>query len=242
LKINTTIHRGNDNLVQKIFPMASCLRTQCMPHFHSKCFLAKRKPLYPARASRIVGIQKNCTGAIPGAGKLGRRTVLQKMALLSVFIAGNNACGGGVASQNKKTNLSIEEIKSIIENDISKGQYYVTGDMTKEIYENNCRFRDPTTDLTGLEKYISAVKFLFNPNTSKQELLSIAVVDPHTIEAKWRLEGYLKFPWNPHILPYEGSTRYVLDDRGLIMSHEETWDISVWTALQEFLLPSWMPT
>lgn len=222
--------------------MASSPCTQCMLYSNSKCFLAKRKPLYPARACKIVGIQKNCTGAIPGAGKLGRRAALQKMALLSVFIAGNNACGVGFASQNKKTNLSIEEIKSIIENDINKGQYYVTGDMTKEIYENNCRFKDPTTDLTGLEKYISAVKFLFNPKTSKQELLSIEVVDPHTIEAKWRLEGYLKFPWNPHIAPYEGSTRYVLDDRGLIMSHEETWDISVWTAIQEFLLPSEMPT
>ena len=29
---------------------------------------------------------------------------------------------------------------------------------------------------------------------------------------------------------------------GLIMSHEETWDISVWTTLQEFLLPYWMTT
>ncbi|KAH9288334.1 hypothetical protein KI387_032451, partial [Taxus chinensis] len=138
-----------------------------------------------------------------GGGKVGRRAALQRIALAGTFFGATEICGAGLASQTKYTNLSIEEIKSIIENDINKGQYYVTGNMTKEIYENNCRFRDPTTDLTGLDKYISAVKFLFDPNSSKQELLSIAVIDPHTIEAKWRLEGYLKFPWNPHIEPYE---------------------------------------
>ena len=30
-------------------------------------------------------------------------------------------------------------IQEIIENDIRNGQYYVTGDLTKEIYDDNCR-------------------------------------------------------------------------------------------------------
>lgn len=187
-------------------------------------------------------IQTKCVAGNNGPERLGRRTALQRIAFVGILFGASVECGVGLALQIKYTNLSIQEIKSIIENDINKGQYYVTGNMTKEIYKNNCRFRDPTTDLVGLDKYISAVKFLFDPNSSKQELLSISVIDPHTIEAKWRLEGYLKFPWNPHIEPYEGSTRYVLDDSGLITSHEETWDISVWTAIKEFLLPSQKPT
>jgi hypothetical protein len=30
-------------------------------------------------------------------------------------------------------------MQDIIENDIRNGQYYVTGELTKEIYDDNCR-------------------------------------------------------------------------------------------------------
>ena len=55
---------------------------------------------------------------------------------------------------------------------------------------NNCRFTDPTTVVTGVNKYVAAVKLLFDPELSKQELLSIDVTGPRTIEVNWRLGGY----------------------------------------------------
>ena len=54
----------------------------------------------------------------------------------------------------------------------------------------NCRFTDPTTVVTGVNKYVAAVKLLFDPELSQQELLSIDVTGPRTIEVNWRLGGY----------------------------------------------------
>lgn len=54
----------------------------------------------------------------------------------------------------------------------------------------DCRFTDPTTVVTGVQKYVAAVKLLFDPDLSQQELISIDVVGPRTIEANWRLGGY----------------------------------------------------
>lgn len=55
------------------------------------------------------------------------------------------------------------------------------------------RFTDPTTVVTGVYKYVAAVKLLFDPELSQQELLSINVTGPHTIEANWRLGGYFLY-------------------------------------------------
>lgn len=44
--------------------------------------------------------------------------------------------------------------------------------------------------MTGVNKYVAAVKLLFDPELSQQELLSIDVTGPRTIEVNWRLGGY----------------------------------------------------
>lgn len=38
-----------------------------------------------------------------------------------------------------------------------------------------------------------------------------------------------------------GSTRYTLGDDGLVALHDETWSISLLTALLELFTPSWGP-
>eukprot|EP00850_Spirogloea_muscicola_P018812 SM000176S03143 [mRNA] locus=s176:237921:239569:+ [translate_table: standard] len=95
-----------------------------------------------------------------------------------------------VSSSAKTTNLSIDQIKTIIERDISEGQYFVTGDLTREIYRDDCRFKDPTNETVGLDKYLQAVGILFDPRVSKQELRAIRVTGPDTIHADWTLGGY----------------------------------------------------
>ncbi|KAI5063993.1 hypothetical protein GOP47_0020663 [Adiantum capillus-veneris] len=167
--------------------------------------------------------------------KLARREILSGF-FISIAAPAFHGCS--MATQPKNMHLPVEEIKDIIENDIRNGQYYVTGDLTQSIYEDDCRFVDPTTDIRGVDKYVAAIKLLFDPNMSRHELTSINLIDPNTIQVRWKLEGYLKFPWHPHIQPYEGTTVYHVNDKGLIASHEETWDISLWTALREFLTPS----
>eukprot|EP00250_Pteridium_aquilinum_P014796 c22203_g3_i4 orf=23-598(+) len=134
--------------------------------------------------------------------KLARREVLSSF----FFALAVPACqSSSLAAQPKDLHLSIAKIKDIIESDIRNGQYYVTGDLTQAIYEDDCRFVDPTTDIRGVDKYVAAVRLLFDPNSSHHELISIDLIGPSTIQAKWKLEGYLKFPWHPHIEPYEGT-------------------------------------
>ncbi|KAG0605337.1 hypothetical protein M758_9G050200 [Ceratodon purpureus] len=179
------------------------------------------------------------------APQFSRRAALAVLAGVSgdfgIFTDWNQSYYCNAVTDEKQTNLSVEQVKEIIENDIRKGQYYVTGNLTPSIYNDNCKFTDPTTVVTGVSKYVAAVKLLFDPELSQQELLSIDVTGPRTIEVNWRLGGYLKFPWKPHIMPYEGFTRYTLGDDGLIVSHDETWSISLLTALLELFTPSWGP-
>ncbi|CAI5964753.1 unnamed protein product, partial [Closterium sp. NIES-65] len=101
-------------------------------------------------------------------------------------------------------------------------------------------FKDPTNDTSGLARYLAAVSILFDPAFSKQELLSIAVTSDKSVTATWRLGGYLKFPWQPRVEPFTGSTVYELDDDNLVAVHNESWSISPITALIETFTPTAM--
>ena len=79
--------------------------------------------------------------------------------------------------------------------------------MLRSIYSDDCRFRDSTTDVRGLKRYILAVSNLFDPRTSRAELLSIDIKSNTVIEIEWVLEGTLKLRklnWKPYIPPVRG--------------------------------------
>ncbi|GJP40534.1 hypothetical protein CLOM_g206 [Closterium sp. NIES-68] len=154
---------------------------------------------------------------------------------------GGAAAAAAVAGDGKQRGLPIEQVKDLIARDISEGQYFVTGDLTASIFRDDCRFKDPTNDTSGLGRYLAAVSILFDPAYSKQELLSIAVTSDKSITATWRLGGYLKFPWQPRVEPFTGSTVYELDDDNLVALHNESWSISPITALVETFTPTFGP-
>ena len=64
----------------------------------------------------------------------------------------------------------------------------------------DCRFTDPISVVIGVNKYVAAVKQLFDPELSQQELLSIDVTGPRTIQVNWRLSGY--FSTLNHLLDF----------------------------------------
>ncbi|EFJ42095.1 hypothetical protein VOLCADRAFT_97844 [Volvox carteri f. nagariensis] len=131
--------------------------------------------------------------------------------------------------------------QEILRHDLAEGQYFVTGKLTREIFADDCRFVDPTNDVTGLSKYLTALGVLFDPQYSKVELLDIRVVGPRQVEADWRLGGYLVFPWRPLVQPFTGHTVYTLNESGLVSEQRQTWSISAATALLESFTPSWGP-
>lgn len=106
----------------------------------------------------------------------------------------------------------------------------------------SCRFVDPTNDVQGLSKYVKALSILFDPAVSAVRLESISVTGPNTIEADWRLGGYLKFPWNPRVEALSGHTVYTLDPATrLIVKQSQTWSISALEALKESFTPTTGP-
>ncbi|KAG2428543.1 hypothetical protein HYH02_014347 [Chlamydomonas schloesseri] len=142
---------------------------------------------------------------------------------------------------DKRTGLTAEEVADVLRRDLEVGQYFVTGDLTRQVFADDCRFVDPTNDVTGLSKYLTALKVLFDPAYSKVQLLSISATGPRTVEADWRLGGYLVFPWNPRVEPFVGHTVYTLDPDGLIVEQRQAWEKSAAEALRESFTPTGGP-
>lgn len=139
---------------------------------------------------------------------------------------------------SKLTGLTVQEVKDILERDLRDGQYFVTGDLTLEVFADDCRFKDPTNDIVGLSRYKKALGILFDPQYSIVKLLDIRVTGPRQIEADWILGGYLRFPWNPRVEAFKGHAIYTLNDDGLVQTQEQMWSKSAATALQESFTPT----
>lgn len=162
------------------------------------------------------------------------------------------------ASEPKRTGLTAEQIavrfpwrgsalaltrfsvaQEVIARDLADGQYFVnSAGLTRAVFADDCRFKDPTTDVVGLGRYIAALDILFDPASSRVTLLSCAATGPRQVTAAWTLEGYLKFPWHPYVPRFRGTAVYTLNEQGLIAQQEEQWDISPWDAFVETLKPT----
>ena len=114
----------------------------------------------------------------------------------------------------------------------------MTGRLTREVFAEDCRFRDPTNDVRGLSRYLAAVQLLFDPASSRVELLSAAASGPREVTATWTLGGFLKLPWHPYVPPFTGTAVYTLDAAGLVVMQDETWSVSPLEALRETFTPT----
>lgn len=149
----------------------------------------------------------------------------------------------------KRTDVSIEDIKEILKRDLQpveknadgtfRGAYFVTGNVTPEIFEDDCRFIDPTNTTKSLSKYVNALKILFDPENSSVDLRSIEVKDENTIVGVYDCEGYLKLPWHPRVKPYTGTVTWKTSKNGLIESQTQEWSgVSAAGAIMESFTPS----
>ena len=140
---------------------------------------------------------------------------------------------------DKRTDLTAQKVRDQLERDLRDGQYFVTGNLTREIFQDDCRFTDPTNDVVGLSRYLTALGLLFDPATSSVDLYDIKVTSETTVEAEWQLQGYLRFPWKPRVEPYTGRTTYTLDpDTKLVKTQFQTWNISGAKAIAESFTPT----
>mmetsp|Transcript_4853 Transcript_4853/g.5397 ORF Transcript_4853/g.5397 Transcript_4853/m.5397 type:complete len:439 (-) Transcript_4853:95-1411(-) len=149
--------------------------------------------------------------------------------------------------QNKTLNLSLEELANRLTNDLilgasGEGGYFLTGDLSLDIFKDDCVFSDPTNQVASLSRYQNALKILFDPAVSQVQLVSPLVINEQkkTISGRIRSRGYLKLPWKPFVSAYETDIVYTIDGTtGLISQQDQVWDSkSTYKALKETFTPS----
>jgi len=81
----------------------------------------------------------------------------------------------------------------------------ISGDISTEIFRDDCEFTDPTNTVSSLSKYQTALTILFNPDQSFVELVKPLEINvpKREITDRIRSGGVLKLPWNPRISTYE---------------------------------------
>lgn len=71
---------------------------------------------------------------------------------------------GASIGGEKRRGLPLSALADILSNDLvngahGRGGYFVSGDLTPEIFADDCRFADPTNDVRSLSKYVKARRY-----------------------------------------------------------------------------------
>lgn len=138
----------------------------------------------------------------------------------------------------KRTGLSLTDLAKTIEVDLKDRKYILTGDLSPEIFRDDARFQDPNNAVDGLSRYRTALSLLFRPEESGLEDVRVRVdAAANTIEADYVAYGTLKLPWRPRIAPWRGHIQYTVDERGLIASQIDVWNITRFDAVRQTFTP-----
>jgi len=152
---------------------------------------------------------------------------------------------GSPDSTSKTTGLSLDALKDRLEHDLvfgseNNGGYFITGDLSTDIFRDDCIFTDPTNQVASLTQYQKGVRLLFDSKTSVVELIEPLVIDTgrRTLTGRIRSRGMLKLPWHPYISAYESKIVYTIDTTGLVAAQDQQWSKAADTALQETFTPT----
>ena len=159
-----------------------------------------------------------------------------------------------ISANQKTTNLSPDEMARRLSVDLvhgahGKGGYFLTGDISQDLFREDCVFEDPTNRVDSLSQYQKALSLLFDPERSTVQLLGNGLTVQQegglttttTIQGRLRSRGFLKVaPWKPYVKAYETTIVYTLDpSTGLVARQDQKWSKDASEALKETFTPSW---
>jgi hypothetical protein len=156
---------------------------------------------------------------------------------------------GGKSSSDKTLGLSLDELTARLTKDLTlgatgQGGYFLTGDLSRDIFREDAVFTDPTNRVSSVSQYQRALRILFDPEHSTVELVRPLVIekdkDTRTITGRIRSRGYLQLPWKPYVTAYESTIVYTVDESGLISRQDQTWSKAASKALHESFTPSFV--
>eukprot|EP00667_Euglena_gracilis_P004094 EG_transcript_4113 len=136
-------------------------------------------------------------------------------------------------AHSPKAELTPQELLEAIREDYVSRNYLWTGNIQPEIYEDDCRWTDPTLSFQGLDQFERNIRNLrplvdrFVP-VNRTELISIELLpEEQQVVTRWRMYGELNLWWRPR-LDVVGRTRFTYDPAAgnRIRRYDEVWEVS----------------
>ena len=107
-------------------------------------------------------------------------------------------------------------------------------DQTYSIYAPDIYFQDPLNKFKGIQKYQQMISFLGkwfrHLRLELHEIKQVENNSPNKIITRWTLSWQSPLPWQPKIA-VSGWSELEVNPDGLISSHVDYWDCSIWDVL-----------
>jgi len=137
--------------------------------------------------------------------------------------------------------LSIEETLERIQLDNDRS-YFLSGEVDKLIYDDQCTFSDPFVAFDGRDRFVDNLANLGSFITKYDAKMLDYAVDKSseeeesttaTVNTKVMVKLELNLPWKP-VLAWPWGVKYTIDsDTNLITTHAESWDIEAWEGVKQ---------
>eukprot|EP00898_Chlorokybus_atmophyticus_P008331 jgi/Chlat1/849/Chrsp104S01195 len=135
---------------------------------------------------------------------------------------------------------SRQEVVAALRKDYDRN-YFVTGDMSLDVYSEDCEFADPFVSFRGRERFQRNVSNLGR----FMENIKLDVVDwqetQDQVVSRWRFRCTLGLPWRPTLAASGGTTHIFDQATNQIVRHVERWDISPVDGLRQLFKPGRTP-
>mmetsp|Transcript_20883 Transcript_20883/g.37706 ORF Transcript_20883/g.37706 Transcript_20883/m.37706 type:complete len:266 (+) Transcript_20883:47-844(+) len=126
-----------------------------------------------------------------------------------------------------KPPLSLEETLKRIQLDNDRS-YFLSGEVDRYIYDEECTFADPFVSFDGRDRFIDNLANLgsFITNYDAKMIKNDVGKDGEEVVTKVMVKLELNLPWKP-VLAWPWGVTYVIDpETCLVISHVESWDIA----------------
>lgn len=117
----------------------------------------------------------------------------------------------------------------------SERSYFLSGEVDRLIYQEDCRFADPFVSFNGRDRFIDNLANLgsFITNYNAKVLNYSVDNDGAEVKTKFMVKLELGLPWKP-VLAWPWGVQYIIDpDTYLVTEHIESWDIAPWEGVKQ---------
>lgn len=122
---------------------------------------------------------------------------------------------------------SLEETIQRIQADNDR-EYFLSGQVDKLIYDENCVFADPFVSFEGRDRFVDNLANLGSFITAYEARPLDYREEDNAVETKFMVKLQLNLPWDP-VLAWPWGVRCEIDpSTNLVILHKESWQIEPW--------------